>query len=55
MGDNQLEVEDSTQLEAYDHSVIAPLEQFFNKELKLNELQVILEKTENGSSKYYFT
>ncbi len=42
--DDQLEVEDDTQLEADSHSIIVPLEQFFNNEPKLNEVQVTSKK-----------
>jgi hypothetical protein len=36
--DNQLEVEDDKQPEVDSHLVIVPSEQFFNKELELNEV-----------------
>jgi hypothetical protein len=36
--DNQLEVEDDKQPKVDSHLIIVPSEQFFNKELKLNEV-----------------
>jgi hypothetical protein len=36
--DSQSEVEDDKQLEVDSHLVIVPSEQFFNKELELNEV-----------------
>jgi hypothetical protein len=37
-------MKDDTQLEADSHSIIVPLEQFFNNEPKFNEVQVISKK-----------
>lgn len=39
--DNPPEVEDDKQLKANGNPVIAPQEQFFNKELKLNEVRLL--------------